>query len=404
LETNAALLLNGVTGIIKHYEAQWQKTGEKYNLFKVARINDDEVKICSVIADLLNPKGLHYKGDIYLKLFKESVLKNTEAEVYQELDTKQAVVGTEHFTDKGKRIDIVIISNIFIPIEAKINAGDLDNQISHYWDYSKTINGKDIPVLYLTKYGSKPGENSVTNIEKYKRISFSESILSWLEACLKCSETIKTPPVRENIIQLIATIKSFCGIMEDANMEKEIFELITKDDDSVRAALAISGAVGLFDQKVKEEFKGPITELVKKSFPDAVYTAAERWYMIQVPIKGGNYLLDVNYDWKSFHVEVCVDEKERNRQAEDHMAREMATLTNHPSEPAGEGVFALWETNRYPGLEAVDEALYFYRLCKIYFERPQEVADRIIGIARELESVKVQGENNGIHEYLKIVW
>jgi hypothetical protein len=38
LETNVARLLNGVTDIIKRYEAQWQKTGEKYNLFKVAGI------------------------------------------------------------------------------------------------------------------------------------------------------------------------------------------------------------------------------------------------------------------------------------------------------------------------------------------------------------------------------
>jgi hypothetical protein len=67
----------------------------------------------------------------------------------------------------------------------------------------------------------------------------------------------------------------------------------------------------------------------------------------------------------------------------------MATCTNHPSESAEEGVFVLWGTNRYPGLEAVDEALYFYRLCKLYTERPQEVADRIISIAKALESVAV---------------
>jgi hypothetical protein len=31
LETSTAQLLDGVTGIIKGYEARWQKTGEKYN-------------------------------------------------------------------------------------------------------------------------------------------------------------------------------------------------------------------------------------------------------------------------------------------------------------------------------------------------------------------------------------
>jgi hypothetical protein len=36
----------------------------------------------------------------------------------------------------------------------------------------------------------------------------------------------------------------------------------------------------------------------------------------------------------------------------------------------------------------VGEALYLYRLCKVYTEKLQEVADRIISIAKALESVK----------------
>ena len=169
-------------------------------------------------------------------------------------------------------------------------------------------------------------------------------------------------------------------------MEEAIFKLITKDDDSVRAALAIRDAMD-FNRRALEAFKGPITTLVKNAFPEAGYAVDDGWYMIQVPIKGGNYLLDVNYDWKSLDVEVCIDEKERSRHIEDRMAKEMATRTGHLSAQP-EGVFSLWGTNRYPGLEAVDEELYFYRLCKIYCERPQEVADRVISIAQALEAVE----------------
>ncbi|GHT61370.1 hypothetical protein FACS1894109_19880 [Spirochaetia bacterium] len=48
-ETNAARLLDGVTGIIKQYEDQWQKTGERYNLFKVA--GKDIILCPSVLVD-----------------------------------------------------------------------------------------------------------------------------------------------------------------------------------------------------------------------------------------------------------------------------------------------------------------------------------------------------------------
>jgi hypothetical protein len=219
----------------------------------------------------------------------------------------------------------------------------------------------------------------------YVLLSFKQDILAWLEACERENTAETTVPVRENLRQLIAAIKSLCGKSEDAEMEDTIFKLVTKDDDAVRAALAISGAVD-FDGKALEAFKEGVVPLVQKVFPDAGYTADDGWYMLQVPVMGGNYLLDVNYDWKSFDIEVCVDdEKERNRQAEERMTKEMATRTNHQNE-AGDHIFALWGTNRYPGLETVDEALYFYRLCKVYTERPQEAADRIISIAKALEN------------------
>jgi hypothetical protein len=44
-EKTAGQLLTDVTDIIKRYEAEWQKTGEKYNLFKAAGIAHKEVII-----------------------------------------------------------------------------------------------------------------------------------------------------------------------------------------------------------------------------------------------------------------------------------------------------------------------------------------------------------------------
>jgi hypothetical protein len=73
VEANAAGLLNGVTGIIKGYEARWQKTGEQYNIFKAAGIAHKEVVMCRVLADLMNPRGKHGQGSRYLKSFWETI-------------------------------------------------------------------------------------------------------------------------------------------------------------------------------------------------------------------------------------------------------------------------------------------------------------------------------------------
>ena len=388
LEKNAARLLDGVAGIILRYEALWQKTGEKYNIFKIADIAHKEVIMCRVLADLMNPRGKHCQGSRYLMLFWENITSKLPSRL--ELDIERTKVTTEYAIDENRRIDLVLEDNkVFVPIEVKIRAGDQPKQIADYFAFAKTKNQNSyVPVLYLTVDGHEPSDFSKTGTGKddYALLSFKNDILVWLEACAE-----NTPntiiPVRESLKQLIAAVKSLCGKSEDAEMEDAIYKLITKDDDSVRAAFAINGNLD-FSRKALEAFKGPILLLVQKAFPNAVYTPDEGWYMIQVPIMSGNYLLDINYDWKSFSIECCVDKKDRNNQIEDRIAREMTEQTKRKNETR-DGIFDLFGTYRYPDFESVDEELYYYKLCKLYTECPQKIADRIINIVRALESTKI---------------
>jgi hypothetical protein len=101
---NAAFLLQHSTDTIKNYDEKYRKTGEKYNLFKIARIDEKEVIMCRVIADLLNPQGRHYKGDVYLKLFWDIV--SAKIENCPKLNTSNAVVTTEYSIEANRRIDI----------------------------------------------------------------------------------------------------------------------------------------------------------------------------------------------------------------------------------------------------------------------------------------------------------
>jgi len=328
------------------------------------------------------------QGSRYLRLFWETI--STKLKSPLALSIEDTKVMAEYVIDENRRIDITLEdSNIFVPIEVKIWAGDQPKQVSDYFAFAKTKNrNSHVPVLYLTVDGHEPSDFSKAGVGKddYVPLSFKNDILVWLEACVRGNTPETTVPVRENLRQLIAAIKSLCGKSEDAEMEDAIFKLVTKDDDTVRAALAICGAAD-FKSKALEAFRGPVLELVKKAFPDVDYAVDEGWYFIQVPIMGGNYLLDVNYDWKSLHIENCVDEKERNHQIEDRITQKMAELTNRKNENKN-SIFALYGTYRYPDFESIEEDLYLYKLCKLYTERPQEAADKIINITRALESVK----------------
>jgi len=395
-ENTISQLLKDVEEVRKRFEAKWQKTGEKYNIFNVAGIAHKEVIMCRFLADLLNPQGKHCQGSRYLRLFWKTISSKLPEKL--ELNIEKTKVTAEDGTDENRRIDITLEDdNIFVPIEVKIGAGDQPKQIADYYKFAREKNkvkknNVNVPVLYLTVDGHEPSEISKAGVGKanYVMLSFKDHILTWLEACVQENEKIPeiTVPVRENMRQYIAAIKSQCGKSEDAEMEEEIFKRITQNEPSVRAALDISRNMD-FMKKALEAFECQVLKLVKDKLPVAVFTPAEGLNMIQVEIMDGNYILDVNFDWKTFCIEVDKNEKEkRNRQIEARLIQKMVEITNHKNENRDDGIFDLYGTNRYPGLESVDEDLYFYRLYKLYTENPQEAADRIINIAYELENVK----------------
>jgi hypothetical protein len=396
LETNATWLLDGITGLIKRYEAQWQKTGEKYNIFRVARIAHDEVIMCRVLADLMNPKGAHGRGGLYLKLFWETIASKLPC--CPELKVEHTRVATEYVIDESRRIDIVLEDgNVFVPIEVKIEAGDQQKQIADYFTFARTKNrNSHVPVLYLTVDGHEPADFSKADLGKddYVRLSFRDDILAWLDACVRENENKleTTIPVRENIRQLIAAVKSLCDKSEDAEMEDAIFKLITKDDDSIRAALAIRRVTD-FRKQVLKTFTDTVLVLVKASFSKAIVAndSSFDWYYIEIPIREDKYLLQVNYNWTSAWL--CASDSCKT----DSASPEWTNLNKRMKELfqfEGESVpkeRLVWrgEDISWPLLDSYvnnnERDLYLAHFSEV---SPQEVADKIISIARALEAVE----------------
>jgi hypothetical protein len=395
LETNAGQLLSGVTEIIKDYEEKWQKTGEKYNLFKVARIAHKEVIMCRVLADLMNPRGKHGQGSRYLTLFWEKIA-SLKLPGRPALDLKHTGVTTEYVTDKNFRIDIALEDKkVFVPVEVKIYAGDQPGRLADYFEFARKKNRDGpIPVLYLTLDGHDPTD--AERLEgKYVKLSFKDDILAWLDACARENENTPetTTPVRENLRQLIAAVKSLCGKSEDKEMEDEIFQQITKNDDSIEAALAISKAAN-FRERVLKAFTDTTLALVKAPFSNASIqndNDGDDWHYMDIPVRGGNYLLDVNYDWKTVWLTVS-DSCKTNSASPEWAAlnKKMKELFKFEGESVPEQRH-VWrgEDIAWPSLESYvnnDEPdLYLAHLSRV---SPQEVADRIVSIAQALESVK----------------
>jgi hypothetical protein len=388
-EQETANLLDRASMVVKDFDNKNRETGAKYNIFTIADIATDERKICRVITDLLNPKGRHGKGDLYLKLFLDIVCQKIDGHL--PLYTKNARVTREHPTYDNRRIDIVIDDgNIFVPVEVKIGAGEQKDQLADYAKYAKSQNnGRNIPVLFLTPWGSEPK----TALGFYVVcISFRDDILSWLEKCLSQKETEHTAPVYEIIKQFINAVKSICGHSEDEAMNKEIVELITQSEETIRAAVAISSALEDFDEESWKLFKGGILDAVNKKLPQNMkaeeYDDVEEgspWHSICVPLLNGKYELLVTYNWKT--IQIYRESDKADPDTEKKLAEKMSEITRYDNKSWNEEI--VWATirSRYPGMEDVDDAHYDYERYRLYSKNPDDVAQQIVSIAQALEKV-----------------
>jgi len=385
----AAQLLERVPAVVKNFKNNYRETGMVYNIFKVAGINEREPIMCRVLADLLNPKGLHYRGSVYLKLFMDMVIipniKNAG-----KLNPEKTKVTTEYSIDKNRRIDVVLDDGtVFIPIEVKINAGEQENQLADYAAFSRKMNESSsfIPVLFLTKDGHKSEETAEAD---YVPISFKKQIIPWLVKCLNLEETSKATPVREILKQYIKAIKWFCEYMEDEEMANAINDLITASRDSYEAALSIWKAVDEldFNEKAYEVFKDQIYNLVRKSLPDAKYEEYEEddWYYFSIPV-GHDCYLCVNYNMNKITVEPD-NPKKVDASVADKIRKIMSGKTGVRDENWGEG--CIWATYnvKYPGLEDIDDDdVYKFELYQLYSKEPQSVADRIVSWVHDLKNI-----------------
>ena len=211
--------------------------GENFNLFSILKMERRENRTHSAfLEELLNPKGSHLLGDVFLRAFLQEIdFKNISDFDFESAKTKvEYHIAFKDIENKtGGRIDILISdkNGNTISIENKIDAGDQDYQIERYANFNKEKN----TIYYLTLTGYPPSEESKGDLKENKDfycISYDRTILSWLEKCHK--ESSNQPILRETIKQYIILISKLTNKLSSQKMKKELEQLISKNYGSAK--------------------------------------------------------------------------------------------------------------------------------------------------------------------------
>lgn len=262
-------LLQNAALIKRQYDEKAKTAGENFNIFSIMRAERDEVRTHSrIIAELLNPKGMHNQGAAFLKLFFKEIyildsLKNDFQFDHAKVLVEEYLGAIDQTCTQGGFIDIVIKdSKRQIVIENKIYASDQKGQLLRY-----KKNYPDCQLIYLTLYGSQPselsyiGEESFLSLDDIILVSYRDSIKSWIEKCIALSES--RPAMRETLIQYLHLIKKLTNQTINDKMSTEI---VTQMEKEILASFEIANNIA----QLKKKLYNDLIRLLKDTIPNTV--------------------------------------------------------------------------------------------------------------------------------------
>lgn len=166
-----------------------QREATAFNVFDF--IEPDENKLSDVLAMLLDPKGDHGQGDLFLRLlFKQlGIHRDTR-------DTTGAIVRREATTHgiikHRRRMDVLIDAGALVAIENKIDSLEQPKQVEDYLEHLlQSARGRLSLncLIYLTPNGRHPESLSAVRLKqeltdgRLHCWSYHRELRAWLENC-----------------------------------------------------------------------------------------------------------------------------------------------------------------------------------------------------------------------------
>ena len=253
--------LNYVKKLLINLNKKDRMNSNEFSVFQY--IDFHEVLMSTIFKDLLNPRGKHGQGSLFLDEFLSLL------EIENPVLTERLSIITEALTshlDSNRRIDILLNwSNKFaIGIENKPYAIDQENQLS---DYSKQLS-KEFNDNYVLVFISnrRPDVSSIEKdmlqslIEqnKYVHIDFND-IIKWLETSKRKVESQKIIYYIEDLIDQIKM-----DINNENKYNSELIEFLHNSEENIKATFEIVNSFDGLRTQIARNFVEELKNLLIK--------------------------------------------------------------------------------------------------------------------------------------------
>ena len=218
--------------VIEEIRLKKRKIPIPFNILHIFKNHTNEVKNSFLLKEILNTEinGTCLRVDFIQYL---NTLFNWTLDI-------QAIqpVEIEKYCDNSGRIDLFIEGkNFTLIIENKIDAGDQPQQLKRYIESVRDEYAKDTYVIYLTRWGYTPSENSLpvplrNELGKKFRLLKHGNIGQWIElllekdeyACIKTNQAYKY--LYSGLLQFMHTELLLSNMTQEDNVTKEVIKSI----------------------------------------------------------------------------------------------------------------------------------------------------------------------------------
>ena len=304
-----------------------QELGSAFSVFQY--INFNEVNMSTIFKDLLDPKGTHGQGALFLNKFIS--LLEIEKPVLCERFSIITEALTSHL-NSNRRIDILLNwgNKFAIGIENKPYAIDQENQLS---DYSKHLSKEFNDNYVLVFISNRPPDmssiekdmtESLTKQKKFIHLSFNDIII-WLETS---KGKVESQKIIYYIEDLIAQIKM--DVNNENKYNSELIEFLHNSDENIKATFEIVNSFDGLRTQIARNFLEELKNLLIKDGKEFEFNLdpKESSYRIDLPIKPekwGEYSCGLfDYEGDGLHYAINLGKDEKNIQ--EQIAKELTNL------------------------------------------------------------------------------